>query len=580
MMDNNYKKITIISILILSALVPIFFLDDIFKYNTLDYNDNYFDVDLNSSFFSNDDYIPILDDPRQGLGNITITKFYFNEEGLFNQSEEYPNLVDDLSSGALNITYLSTKYLETIKIAQFNNLDESLLESNKITVSINESISIQYNSSIENSEGFLIYSPRLFPRNLKQIFVQNQSDSDIIELTEDDYSLDASSYLIFNYQNYFETNFHNFSMYFIFEYDLTPQSWELSQSSEETLTITQQEQNFSPSFYYNFTLNSSKLISNLSTNSTSADNLVVELIVDPLDKNLFYDHTLKINDQNIIDFLELDNKINITISADAKNFSLEFKANFTLRFEDPVDYSWAIDRLIGDRNIRQRIYFPSLIAGPEHIFLKDITLIENAIILDQILKDKGDEDKLIGNSSLFERPVNCYDVIVFVTQETIENSLIFTENAVKRKGLKLTVPYLIVGETNPCFLNYYALNDLKIIITDNIRMPLVGYRIELIYFGKKYGTYISNDLIQPMAKTYTDENGEVLIENVPNGNYTVKVYQGNTLISEMLINTFRDIHYFRTDVVHFPLLILIFGGINGILFLIGLVFYFNYKKRL
>ncbi len=150
MMDNNYKKITIISILILSALVPIIFLDDIFKHNTLDYNDNYFDVDLNSSLFSNEDYVPILDDPLQGLGNITITKFTFNEEGLFNQSEEYPNLVDDLSSGALNITYLSTQYLETIEIAQFNNLDESLLESDKITISINESISIQYNSSIEN----------------------------------------------------------------------------------------------------------------------------------------------------------------------------------------------------------------------------------------------------------------------------------------------------------------------------------------------------------------------------------------------------------------------------------------------
>ena len=577
MMDNNYKKITIISILILSALVPINFLDDIFKHNTLDYNDNYFDVDLNSSLFSNEDYVPILDDPLQGLGNITITKFTFNEEGLFNQSEEYPNLVDDLSSGALNITYLSTQYLETIEIAQFNNLDESLLESDKITISINESISIQYNSSIENSEGFLIYNPRLFPRNLKQVFVQNQSNPDIIELTEEDYFLDGHSHLVFNYQNYFETNFHNFSMYFIFEYDLTPQGWELSQNSEETLTITQQAQNFSASFYYNFTLTGTKLTGNFTAPPALADNLVIELIVDLLDKNLFYDHTLHINEQNVIDFLELDNKINVTISADAKLFSLEFKANFTLKFEDPVDYSWAIDRLIGERNFRQRIYFPSLIAGPEHIFLKDITLIENTIILDQIPKDNL--DKLIGNSSLFERPVNCYDVIVFVTQETIENSLVFTENAVKRKGLKLIVPYLIVGETNPCFLNYYASNDLKIIITDNIRMPLVGYRIELIYFGKKYGTYISNDLIQPMAKTYSDENGEILIENVPNGNYTVKVFDGNTLITETLINTFREVNYLRTDVFHFPLWILIFGGICGFIFLIGLVFYYNNKKR-
>ena len=569
MMDNNYKKITIVTFLILSALVPIIFSDDYTKYNTLDYTDNYFDLDLHSSLFSEDDYVPILDDPLQGLGNITITKFTFNEEGLFNQSEEYPDLEDDLSSGALNITYLSTQHLETIEIAQFNNLDESLFESDKITVSINESISIQYNSSIANSEGFLIYNPKLFPRNLKQVFVQNQSDPDIIELTEDDYSLDAYSYLIFNYQNYFETIFHNFSMYFIFEYDLTLQGWELSQSSEESLTITQQEQNFSPSFYYNFTLSGRKLTGNWTAPSTLADNLVIEVIVDPLDKNLFYDHTLEINNQTISDFLELDNKINITISADAKLFSLEFKANFTLRFEDPVDYSWAIDRLYGDRNIRQRIYFPSLIAGPEHIFLSYVTLIEKTIISDQIIK----------NSSVFERNVNYFDVIEFVTQESIENSLIFTDNAVKRQGLKIVIPYLILGEINPFSINYDATNDLKIIITDNTRMPLVGYRVELIYYGKKYGTYISNDLNQPMAKTYSDENGLALIENVPNGNYTVRIYQGNTLISETLINTFREVNYFITDIPHFPLWILIFGGISGLLFLIGLVFYFNYMKR-
>jgi hypothetical protein len=82
-----------------------------------------------------------------------------------------------------------------------------------------------------------------------------------------------------------------------------------------------------------------------------------------------------------------------------------------------------------------------------------------------------------------------------------------------------------------------------------------------------------------MAKTYTDENGLALIENVPNGNYTVRIYQGDSLISEKLINTFSEINYFITEVPHFPLWILIFGGISGILFLIGLAFYSNYMKR-
>jgi hypothetical protein len=170
--------------------------------------------------------------------------------------------------------------------------------------------------------------------------------------------------------------------------------------------------------------------------------------------------------------------------------------------------------------------------------------------------------------------------VELVTQETVENSLIFTDNAVKRKGLKITVPYLIVGETNPCTVDYTATSDLYLIITDSIRMPLVGYRVELIYFGKKYGTYISNDLVQPMSKMYSDENGELMIENVPNGNYTVRIYQGNTLITETLVNTFSEVNYIITEVIHFPLWILIFGGISGLLLLIGIVFYLNYKKRL
>ena len=459
--------------------------------------------------------------------------------------------------------------MQTNEIAQFNNLDMSLPESDKITVLINESISVQYNSSIGGSEGYLIYSPRLFPRVLKQVLVQNESSSITEELSEEDYSLDVDDYLIFDYQNYFQDNFHNFSIYIIFEYKLTAYGWELAQDSNNILTLTQQEQIFSPSFHYNFTLTGLKNSDNLTEIFIPADNLVVELIVNPLDKNLFYDLQLKINDQVVNDFLEQDNLINVTISADAKLFSLAFKTNFTLKFEDPVDYSWAIDRLIEGRNVRERIYFPSLVSGPKHIFLKNVSLIESTIIINQI----------ISNSSLFGRPVNYFDVIVSITQSSIEYSLIFTENAVKRKGLRLTIPYLILGETNPFLLKYDATNDLKIVITDNIRMPLIGYRIELLYFGKVFGTYISNDLTQPMAPAYSNENGEILIENVPNGNYTVKIYQDNIVIMDALINTFSQVNYINTKIPYFPLWIIVFGGINGVLVLFGLIIYFNHKRR-
>ncbi len=568
-MNANYRKFLVVLFVVLSSIIPLIFMDDLFNYNSLDRENSNINIDPKIQGFSKDDYTPILDAPEQGLGSITITKLTFNEEGIFNRSERYPNLVDDLNSGALNITYLGTQYMQTNEIAQFNNLDKSLPESDKITVLINESISVQCNSSMEESEGYLIYSPRLRPRVLKQVLVQNESSSIIKELSEDEYSLDTVNYLIFDYQNYFQGDFHNFSMYFIFEYKLTAFGWELALEPKNILTLTQQEQTFSPSFYYNFLLTGLKESDLYANSSIPAGNHVVELIVNPLDKNLFYDQQLTINHTVVNDFLEQDNLINVTISADAKLFSFTFKTNFTLKFENSVDYSWAIDRLVEGRNLRERIYFPSLISGPKYIYLKNVTLIESTITADQV----------ISNSSLFERSVNYYDAIVSITQETIENSLIFTENAVKRKGLRLTIPYLIVGETNPFFFKYDATNDLKIYITDNIRMPLMGYRIELLYFGKVFGTYISNNLTQPMAPAYSNENGEILIENVPNGNYTIKIYQDNVFIMDALINTFSEVIYLNTNVPYFPLWILIFGGINGALILIGLIIYFNNKRR-
>jgi len=554
----------------MSTIISLILIDPSSNYRSLNLENKDSPIIPELSSFSEDDYSPIINTPEQGLGNITITQFSFDEEGVFNQSAKYPNLVDDLSSGALKISYLETTYLETTEIAQFNNLDDSIPESNKITVLINESISVQFNSSIENSEGYLIYNPLLYPRVLNQVLVKNNTDPIIEELNEVDYTIDSDNYFVFNYQNFFSTTFHNFSLYFIFEYNLTLETWNLTQNPNDDLSLTQQIQTFSPSFYYSFTLIGTKISGNLTKPPELADNLVLEIIVNPLDKDLFFGHILEIDDQIKVNFLEPDKKINVTISADAKLFSLKFSANFTMQFENSVDFSWAIDRLIGERNIRERIYFPSLISGPEHIILKNITLVESTIIVDQI----------ISNSSLFDRNVNVFDEIISIAQETIENSLIFTKNAVKRKGLKLVIPYLIAGETNPCSLKYSATNDLKIVITDSIRMPLVGYRIELKYYGKNYGTYISNNFTQPMASAFSDENGEILIENVPNGNYSVKVYQGTVLITELQINTFREVNYLITDVIHFPLWILIFGGISVILMLLGLLLYFkNYRFK-
>ena len=39
------------------------------------------------------------------------------------------------------------------------------------------------------------------------------------------------------------------------------------------------------------------------------------------------------------------------------------------------------------------------------------------------------------------------------------------------------------------------------------------------------------------------------------------------------------INYVKTNIIHFPIIILIFVFINGALILIGFIFYHDYKKR-
>ena len=246
-------------------------------------------------------------------------------------------------------------------------------------------------------------------------------------------------------------------------------------------------------------------------------------------------------------------------------FELEFTAPFVIEFVDPVDYTWAIDRLVEDQDIRERIYFPKIISGPSRIILKHLKIFEETVSFEQV----------ISASSLFIRPVLYVEINVSEYEEDLRNSLIFHEFATKRQGIKITLPYMIQGEICPTIIKYETTNDLKIVVTDNIGMPLGNYEVRLYYYGEKFGTYISEDDHQPLGPLITNEFGEVLIKDVPNGNYTAKIFpkDSENMVLETEVSVFVDINYVKTSVIHFPILILIFGGIAGIILILGLKIY-------
>jgi len=568
----RYKKYQTILILFILLLIPIL-TSQIFEDNKTCGNYNTIKELPNSTTFTLEDYKPILEDESQNLGNITITNILFDEAGFYNNSAKYPDLQDDFSTGALKMAYQNTSYLYTSLSARYDNLDQSSY-NNKITVVLNESISVEYNYSKSGAEGYLIYGFRLTPILVKEVFINNQSTEPINKLNENQYSIDSSNFLIFNYYDYFQINEidenyeNNFTIYIKYEYDLTINNWELTQTSKN-LVIRTQEESFSPRFVYNFTFWGLKWNETSTHINIPAYNLKAFLEVNLPDKEVLYNYTMLVSKLEISNYLGSNNLINVTTYADYITIDIQFSANFTLRFQNPVDFSWAIDRLVEKRDIRERIYFPSLISGPDRIILSHIALFESTITLDQMMS----------NRSIFGRSVSYFDANVTTIQDKLDHSLIFTKNSVKKKGLKIFLPYLVKGETDPFILTYKATKDLRVIITDNINMPLSSVKLELYYFDKPYGTYISNDLDQPMAPAFTNENGELILSNVPNGNYKAKIYLDNQLLMEADVTPFQDVNYIVTEIIHFPSVILTFSSLFGIIIFIGYILHLKNRKR-
>jgi len=567
-MDDHQKKLVIIASIIMCFLVPLYFI----VYNRNPQIEEYpYCLDseaLMTHTFSKEDYKPIIDDDKLSYGNITIMNLDFHEAGITNDSENYGILDDDFTSGALIVNYSNTTFIETVGLAQIDNLDESIEDSNIITVRLNDTITVEYNKSLAPLNGFLIYGSRLTPCNLSQLLILNTTGSFVEEISDEFYDTDENDYLIFDYEDYFIEDYKKFELYLIWEYEILIDDWNLEQSNQD-IFINTNEQTIKPLFQYNFTVARNKISTNTSEGIIEATNLDLDLRLSPADKEELFDHSLKVGESFVSNYLNGDNSLNITIVSNLSQVFLNYTANFTLKFIDPVKTSWAIDRLVSLRNIRERIYFPSLIEAPQHYVLSNLYIYEQTITIDQV----------ISNSSLFERDVLVFDINVSEVEEDLTNSLIITKNSIKKKGLKVFVPFLIEGECDPFIIKYNANNDLKIIIADKIFMPLSGITVEFYYYDKPFGTYISNEKVQPISPIISNENGEVILSSVPNGNYTLKLYRNSQILMEKTINTFSAVNYIATDIVHFPLWITIFGLINGILVLVGFIVYYKYKKR-
>ncbi|MHA1932497.1 MAG: carboxypeptidase-like regulatory domain-containing protein [Promethearchaeota archaeon] len=560
-MSNRKRIYSLISIwtfifafLIISSLVPVFF-GNLKNYPIT--NTTSSDNILRSSEFTKDNYSATLTKENQGLGTITIDDMHFNGpmiriQGIENHSGVYPLLESDLFSFALDANVSSVEFMETTHPAIYDNLNDT--QKLSITFKLNEIIIVSYNNP---QEGYLIYYSHFGPI-LREFYVDDGSS--VVKLNEGtDYIIDSLGYLVFYYEDYFNKGpTFTFKMYLIWEDDFALESWALDQSEETPLIMSESEQEFTVRFTYKFFLVGYRVLLDFS-GTVPIDYIDVALTIHPPDKELLSYQALNINafDKNVNDYVNPDKSLSIVISdlftPNGSVMLLNFTCSFGLKFEEPVGDSWGIDRLIAGRNIRERIYFISMVTGPPHIFLKNVALYQRGIYIDQVVKV----------SSLFNREVQYFDANASVP---------------RLSGLKLNMPYLIFGETCPFTIKYIALQTLSIVVTDTIKMPLIGATIEILLFGVKYGTYISNKTSQPINPGLTDQNGQIVLYDVPHGNYTVRVLWQGEVVTEATVTTDKEVNYVFTSIPHFPLWILIFGITSGIILAVGALFYLKYKK--
>ena len=511
------------------------------------------------SDFSINNYSKIITQEKYALGNVTITDMDMSdlELGIYIHNSSFPLIYEDYESNALNFTRTDIKFIETTENATQKNLNEGFVDRHLITVKINESLDVNYNN---NSQGYWIYLPRLYLSRLLNFSINNGTD--IIELVQDkDYTIRTDQFIYFNFSTYFQNmSIYDFSIYLIWEYDVDLDIWNIDQITEHKLTVNEEEESFPISFNYHFNLLARKYDDEWTNLRNQVDNVYFALTVNLPDKDFLNNYSLILGDEavNINSHLNADDSIKVLLSnsfhGNLSLFSLNFSSSFTIKFIDPTEKTWSIDRLYANRNKRERIYIPSLISGPEHLLLKFVSIYEPTIYFEQVESE----------SSVFERNID----------------VIYINNTVTSKqGTYIQLPYLIRGETCPFIIKYVTSQILRIVITNNIRMPLVGATIKVFYYGQEFGTYISPDKSQPLALAASNENGGIVLSNVPHGNYTIHVYYNGNLIKEADSSTLNENNFIYTSIPHIPIWILIFGTFNGIILVAGLGFYLKYKKN-
>lgn len=546
LLRSKYRKYFFILLFLVALSFTCFIFQDISLNNLSEINSSDSDFLVTPPQKQAFDYEPVISESIHGKGNMTIIDMLFTEQGFIFRTG-YEDIIEDRTAKNLIPRDYKLTFIKTLVHANFDILDTR--ENNEIMkVRFNDSITFDYN---ENASGRLMYKSNLQPATLIEVYLNGTL------LPEANYTIDEEDAFVYYYRN--QHNNDNGTLHFSFIYDdysVVISEWGINQFAGQNLYMTDITQDLSVRYNYGFKIHAYEQAGQA---FSFADNLSLTFLFSIQDSEKLSSFQYAINGtaKTVDDHKNSKNWFNGSCLANQTEISLNFSAAFTVKFNDVCHDFWAVDRLVWMKNIRERIYFLSIVDGPS-LNIQDIQFNELNIYSGQYLNVRSN----------FERTTTVYNL-----------NLTGGGGLDKTPGLKISAPYFIKNEVLAVIVEYFTNDSLSIIVTDQVLNPVEGVYLKFYYFNQTYGTYISAIKSQPIPEKFTDFAGEVTLENIPRGLYRVDVYNSlNQFIINGTVDTSISINYINTPIPHIPTTILFFSVLYSIILVIGIWIYLKNKN--
>jgi len=500
-------------------------------------------------------YIPINPDGKKPVGTIYMISIDGLAPGL---TLINPNIIIDKN---MTFTYSGYKFLGTIAPASSKTRDWENFKGN-LTIRVNETAKFQY--WYNETTKLVSFKSELSPKGiLREVYVNN-TQIDLSNITH------SQGGYFYNYSHYYNQKVNDtLVMSFIIDYNVSISYWFLHQVNIKTNRTDNPyliNKTTNIEGYYNYSIAFGD--ENVKLNAT--------FLINPPDQNYIYNISMNIYQGNIENPLvspftsyikHSNNSIQLSIQANGTTmYSLNFKANFKLQFLNTNGPNfWQMDLLTGGIDLRQRIYEIKCIEGPPSIPISNFYYNETQIPFPD----------LISVSSELGRPINSEDMN-FTNEYNIK---------IGPAGVKLNFMckfegesyYLVLNETDKITITYKASHSLNLIVLDNVKIPVGGAELKIFYQDVPFGTLMSAVKTNQIPLKYTDNSGQVILSNVPNGKYSIEVYYKGKYISTYNVTTTNSLNYIFTSIPHFPIWIIIFSCISLVICLNGIYIYRKYR---